>query len=235
MRLHITTLFIVLICLPLGLYAQVTAKTALVIKKTNNFDVTGSGSADAWNNTDWVTLEKRKGQATYVTQAKLLYSDTGIYALFSCDDSKITSTLQKDFANLWTEDVVEIFFWPDESVPLYFEYELSPRNHELAILVPNMDGDFLGWTPWQYEGERKTRHAVEVKKDKSGKTTEWMAEFFIPFSLLKPLRNVPPQAGTEWRMNLYRIDYDDQYTSWSWQPVAKNFHDYENFGLIRFE
>ena len=58
------------------------------------------------------------------------------------------------FADLWTEDVVEIFFWPDEEMPVYFEYELSPRNYELPILVPNKAGSFLGWRPWKYEGER---------------------------------------------------------------------------------
>ncbi len=206
----------------------------LRIKKTPNFDVSGAGSAPEWGNADWINLQKRKGKAEYTTRAKLLYSDTGIYALFSCSDEKITATLKEDFSNLWTEDVVEIFFWPDESVPLYFEYELSPLNYELAILVPNMDGKFLGWKPWQYEGARKTRHATKVVGDKN-KPTEWVAEFFIPFSLLQPLRNVPPEKGDQWRMNMYRIDYDKEYTSWSWKPIQKNFHDYEKFGTIRFD
>ena len=207
---------------------------AMIIKKTANFDVSGNGSAAEWNNTDWIPLQKRKGEADYATRAKLLYSDTGIYGLFSCNDQKITATLKEDFANLWTEDVIEIFFWTDESVPLYFEYELSPLNYELAILVPNMDGRFLGWKPWQYEGDRKTRHATSIVGGKS-RPSEWLAEFFIPFSLLQPLRNVPPKKGDQWRMNMYRIDYDKQYTSWSWKPVQKNFHDYEKFGRIVFD
>lgn len=206
----------------------------IVIKKTANFDISGSGSASEWQTTDWIPLEKRRGEADYITRAKLLYSDSGIYGLFSCTDEKITATLKEDFSNLWTEDVIEIFFWPDESVPLYFEYELSPLNYELAILVPNMDGTFLGWKPWQYEGDRKTRHATKISGDKD-KPTGWLAEFFIPFSLLQPLRNVPPEKGDQWRMNMYRIDYDKKYTSWSWKPVQKNFHDYERFGVIKFD
>lgn len=206
----------------------------ITIKKTANFDITGSGSAPEWQSTDWIPLSKRRGDAEYTTRAKLLYSDTGIYGLFSCGDEKITATLKEDFSNLWTEDVIEIFFWPDESVPIYFEYELSPLDYELAILVPNMDGKFLGWKPWQYEGDRRTRHATKVLGDKD-QPTEWIAEFFIPFSLLQPLRNVPPQKGGHWRMNMYRIDYDKKYTSWSWKPVQKNFHDYERFGVIKFD
>lgn len=221
----------------LFLTSPVLAQTseALLIRKTSSFDVSGDGSAKNWKNTEWVTLEKRKGVAPYKSRAKLLYSEEGIYALFSCSDEKISATLREDFANLWTEDVVEIFFWPDESSPIYFEYELSPLNYELPILVPNMDGKFLGWRPWQYEGTSKTRHATKVVKGKNGEITEWLAEFFIPFALLQPLRNVPPAPGDVWRMNMYRIDYDEEYTSWSWRPVKTNFHDYKRFGAIRFE
>ncbi|MEX1241973.1 MAG: carbohydrate-binding family 9-like protein [Cyclobacteriaceae bacterium] len=225
-----------LICLPLSLSAQDgKEQDALVVKRTANFDISGKGDAVEWNSADWIQLQKRKGTAIYTTRAKLLYSDTGIYGLFSCQDHKITATFKEDFADLWTEDVVEIFLWPDESMPVYFEYELSPLNYELPILVPNMDGDFLGWKPWHYEGERKTRHATHINRDANGKAAEWMAEFFIPYALLKPLKNVPPKKGSIWRVNMYRVDYDQQYSSWAWKPVQTNFHDYERFGLVRFD
>lgn len=237
MKSLIPTLSFLLLSLQACLYAQEAEKKqdVLIIKPTANFDISGDGTASQWAATDWIPLERRKGSIDYYTRAKLLYSATGIYGLFSCEDKKITATLKEDFSNLWTEDVVEIFFWPDTSVALYFEYELSPLNYELAILVPNMDGDFLGWRPWQYEGARQTRHATKVVRGQKGNATEWLAEFFIPYDLLKPLRNVPPTRGMEWRMNMYRIDHDKGSTSWSWKPVQTNFHDYERFGVIRFE
>jgi hypothetical protein len=130
---------------------------------------------------------------------------------------------------LYNEDVVEIFFWTDESKPLYFEYELSPHNFELPILVPNSNGKFLGWLPWHYEGDRKTRHATRIT-DKA-----WTAEFFIPYTLLMPLDNVPPVKGTKWRCNFYRIDYDSGSSEWSWQKTRINFHDFKKFGTILFD
>ena len=51
----------------------------------------------------------------------------------------------------------EVFLWPDERDPIYFEYEISPLGRELPILVPNLDGKFLGWRPWHYEGEPARR------------------------------------------------------------------------------
>ena len=77
-------------------------------------------------------------------------------------DKKITATFKEDFQNLWTEDVFEVFLWTDERDPVYFEYEISPLGYELPIVVPNLEGKFLGWRPWHYEGTRKIRKATSA-------------------------------------------------------------------------
>ena len=176
---------------------------------------------------------RQNAGTVYQTKLKLLYSDSGIYCLFKCDDKKITATLKGDFLDLYNEDVVEVFFWTDEKMPVYFEYELSPLNYELPILVPNNHGNFFGWRPWHYEGDRRTRHATRING--ADEITSWTAEFFIPFALLKPMQNVPPEKGTQWRANFYRIDYDSGTSEWSWQKTRTNFHDLERFGIILFE
>jgi hypothetical protein len=132
--------------------------------------------------------------------------------------------------------VIEIFFWPDETFPIYLEYELSPLNYELAILVPNLNGQASGWTPWNYRGDKKTRKATSVIRDAKENPTAWIGEFFIPYALMKPLQNVPPQKGTAWRINIYRIDYDEAESSyWSWQPVNNNFHEFQKYGTLIFD
>ncbi|MEO7988534.1 MAG: carbohydrate-binding family 9-like protein [Chryseolinea sp.] len=230
--------FVVL--LPESMFAQKLnkaegKKAMLTIKHTNDFDVSGDTSATVWNATAWITLPKRNPSAiNYHTKVKLLYSDKGIYTLFYCEDKKITATLKEDFADLFNEDVVEIFFWPDEQIPIYFEYELSPLDYELAILVPNMKGKFLGWRPWHYFGDRKTQHVARIIKEGEN-TVGWIAEFFLPYTLLTPLNNVPPKRGTTWRVNIYRIDYDNGDNEWEWQPTTTTFHDYGRFGTLVFD
>lgn len=206
------------------------------IKHTKDFDITGDGSAANWNNAGWLTLPQRNStNIAYQTQVKLLYSDSGIYCLYHCEDSKITATLKEDFLDLWNEDVVEAFFWTDEAVPMYFEYELSPLNYELPILVPNIKGNFLGWRPSHYEGSRRTKHATHINKNGDA-VSSWTAEFYIPYSLLAPMTNVPPKKGEHWRANFYRIDYDKDKVTWQWQMVQnERFHDYERFGTIVFD
>lgn len=210
------------------------------VKRTDDFEVTGDGRAAAWEKTDWVALEKLPdGHHDYDARVKMLYSQQGVYVLMTGSDRKVTATMEEDFANLWTEDVFEFFLWPDERETIYLEYEISPLNHELAILVPNLDHKQLGWRPWHYDGARKTKKAVSVSGGtaKSGeKITGWTAEVFVPYALLKPLRNVPPEPGTRWRANFYRCDYDDnQETAWSWTPVGGSFHEYEKFGTLVFD
>src|SRR3990170_3861438 len=95
MNTIIQRLCFVLLFTPAWMYAQVAGKNndVLLVKHVADFKVTGAGDASEWRTTGWVPLVKRKGASDYLTQAKLLYSDSGIYGLFSCKDKKITATL----------------------------------------------------------------------------------------------------------------------------------------------
>ena len=210
-----------------------------VVKRCSDFKVTGDGSSNEWKSTEWIDVNQQgNSMAVYPTKVKVLYSGTGIYFLFSCVDKKLTSTLTGDFLDLYNEDVVEVFLWPDESFPVYFEYEVSPMNYELPIIIPNYKGSFYGWKPWHYEGERMTQHATTAmggQKVSGGSVSGWIAEFFIPYKLLVPLNNVPPASGTKWRANMYRIDYDNEPAHFAWQRIDKSFHEYNHFGTFIFE
>ena len=222
-----------------NLQSQSQTNGTLLVKKCQDFKVTGTGNSIEWNKTDWVDLaQKEPARSTYTTRVKVLYSETGIYLLYDCVDNLITATMKEDFMDIYNEDVVEVFFWTDESFPVYFEYELSPLDYELPIMVPNYKGKFFGWLPWHYEGERRTQHATSVvggKKESRAAVEGWKAEFFIPFKLLVPLNNVPPVSGTKWRANMYRIDYDKGTAHFTWQKVVRSFHEYNNYGTFIFE
>lgn len=232
----VVTVMIILMATDVVAQAPIGKQAKLHIRHTEEFEVTGAGNDPAWNKTGWTTLSRIKGSSAYETRIKLLYSDKGLYALFHCEDRQISATLQEDFASLWREDVIEMFLWPDESLPLYLEYELSPHNFELVIMITQIDGKTSGWMPWNYRGEKKTRKGTRIIRDDQENITAWSGEFFIPYTLLRPLRNVPPLKGTEWRANFYRIDYDEAESAyWSWQPVNNNFHEFQKYGTIVFD
>ncbi len=236
------------------LHAQSSVATGnnLIVKRTNDFTITGDGSAAEWNNAGWNTITQRDketlekegwripadslGSISYETTFKILYSDKGIYCLYKCEDSALTATITEDYGALYNEDVVELFLRPDTTLPAYFEYELSPLNFELPIMILNNKGNAMGWKPWHYEGRRKTIHAIDINKPvKPGGRFTWTAEFFIPYALLAPTVSAPPMKGTMWRANFYRIDYDRSPAYSSWRLTRENYHDYERFGIIEFE
>ena len=214
-------------------------RPTLTVKSTPDFEVTGTGEHASWGRAEWTPLRRRTGGAhPYETRFKVLYSATGLYVLMDGTDRKLTATMKEDFMDLWHEDVYEVFLWTDERHPIYFEYEISPLNRELPILVPNFGGRFLGWRPWHYEKERLVRKATSVTggaKESGAAIQGWRAEFFIPYALLNPLQNVPPKAGTRWRANFYRMDHDDgKRTQWEWAAVGTTFHEFEKFGELLF-
>ena len=242
---------VIVYCTPVVLTAQTTTGN-LLVKHTNDFTITGDGSASEWNNASWNTIFQRDYETLkksgwqiekdsadrplYETSFKVLYSDKGIYCLYKCEDSTITATIKEDYGALYNEDVVELFLRPDTSLPCYFEYELSPLNCELPIMIINNKGNAMGWKPWHYDNRRKTIHAININKSKTNNGRFiWTAEFFIPYSLLAPTVSSRPVKGTLWRGNFYRIDYDVSPAFSSWQLTRQNFHDYERFGLIEFD
>lgn len=213
---------------------------SLSVKRCDDFQVNGRGDADAWNSTSWVDLNLRPdAKHDYRARFKILYSATGIYTLFDGTDQILTATMQEDFLDLWNEDVYEFFFWPDERDTIYFEYEISPLGYELPILIPNLGGRFQGWRPWHYDGDRKIQKKVSAtggSTESLAKVSSWRAEIYLPYELLKPLRNVPPKPETRWRANFYRVDYDAQkVSSWDWARTGPSFHEFKKFGTLVFE
>lgn len=212
-----------------------TASDTLLVNTSNDFELDGKGSHVSWQQTGWQEISKIDSHATpYVSRFKILYSDKGIYLLFHGTDNRVTGKYKKDFSNMFNADVFEAFFHPDPSIPLYFEYEINAHNKELPILVPHLPGGVMGWRPWHYEGNRKTRKAVHIEKE-SGQMKAWTAEVFIPFALLQPLSNNYPKAGAVWMANFCRLDYDTgKMIKWSWAPIAVSFHEYKKYRPIKF-
>lgn len=213
---------------------------AIIIRQTEDFNISGDGSAANWEKTSWITLPSldTSGEKNYETKIKLLYSATGIYCLYYCEDKKLTASMQQDFMDLWNEDVIEVFFQPDEQNPAYLEYELSPLNYELPLIVFNEKGNLNRWIPFHYEAARKPKHAVKVQggaQKKYATVKSWTAEVFIPYTLMKPVLSTIPVSGSKWKGNLYRIDYDRKESLWAWSKNSGDFHDYTTFGDFYFE
>jgi hypothetical protein len=212
----------------------------LDVYSTPDFPLNGKGDQMQWAKTRWHPLQQIDGGAPgYATQFKILYSQTGVYVLLQGEDSKITVQRTGDFEDIFNADVFEVFFHPEPATPLYFEYEINALGNELVLLVPNLNGRFMGWRPWHYEGNRKVQQRVCVEGGEAvpgGTIRSWSAEIFFPFALLAPLDNVPPTRGTCWKANFCRLDYDTgRMIKWSWSPIRISFHEFQAYKTIVFQ
>ena len=214
--------------------------TILLVPFCKDFLVSGNGEHVQWQQSPWHSLQKLdEGGKEYKSRFKIMYSLKGIYVLFYGEDLAITSPFKNDFENLFEADVFEVFFHPQPSEPLYFEYEISPLNKELVLLIVNRKGKFGGWAPWPYKKETQVEKKVVISggKMESGATIKaWTAEVFFPYTLLKPLQQVPPSKGMRWKANFCRLDYDSgKMIKWAWAPVKTSFHEFERYFTIQFE
>jgi hypothetical protein len=212
----------------------------LKVYPTGDFSLDGKGGHPNWSKATWNPLQQiDSGVAGYTTQFKVLYSPSGIYVLFHGNDRVITTGCTEDFADLFNGDVFEVFLHPEPTIPLYFEYEINALDRELVLLIPNINGNLMGWRPWHYEGSRRVRKLVHVDGGTAvaGATIQsWSAELYFPFELLRPLDNVPPARGTSWRANFCRLDYDTgRMIKWSWSPIQISFHEFRAYKTITFQ
>ena len=217
-----------------------TENQPLLVRRCDDFELTGKGDNPEWAKSDWISLQKLDPEGEdYETKFKILYSTKGIYVMFSGRDNNVSTQYDEDFGDLFKGDVFEVFFQPDPKLPLYMEYEINQLSKELVLLIPNFGKNAHGWKPWHYEKNRKVKKVVRVEGGEPAKNasiSSWRAELFFPFDLLKTLSNVPPASGTVWHANFYRLDYDSgSMVKWAWGPVEKSFHEYKNFLPVRFE
>lgn len=207
----------------------------LLVPKVTDFELDGAGNNEQWNKTFWTELiQLDSSNLSYETKFKIVYSEKGIYVLFSGVDKKITSTFTKDFEDLFRADVFEVFFHPQPTTPIYLEYEVNALNAELVLLIPHLDHKMTGWIPWKYNDKRKVVKKVQVHKE-NNEMYKWTAELYFPLNLFEPLQNIEIKKGIYWNANFYRLDYDSgKMVKWAWAPINKSFHEFEKFGVLLF-
>lgn len=213
--------------------------TPLIVRRCADFTITGKGENVEWEKTSWVMLKQiDKTGKDLETKFKILYSATGLYVLFNGQDEKITSPYNNDYDLLYNGDVFEVFFHPDPASPIYFEYEVSPLNKELVLLLSQQNKKFTRWRPFGHQ-EKKIIKNVNIRGGQmtSGSKIEgWSAEMFFPYEILGPMITAAPVSGMRWNSNFCRLDYDSgKMIKWSWSPIEKSFHEFERYLPVQFE
>ena len=167
------------------------------------------------------------------TEAKILYDDDFLYVSFRSTDKNIWATLKRRDEHLWEEEVVELFVQADPHQTSYIELEVNPLGTMLDIYLLDIR------KPLHYESwnSQRLKWGVELFGTVDGKDgdREWTCEIALPMEDVVTARNLPPQAGDRWRINLYRMEKLPIPELLAWSPTFKDdFHVPERFGEIIF-
>ena len=193
----------------------------------SDFELDGDLSKAIWQKAEAVCMDRSIRDGTALTDlsttVRCLWSPQYLYFSYECPYVRLTvfdppSPSKRD--DLWRKDVVEAFIGPDlQNIKHYAEFEVSPSNERLDILIDLPEKDFK----W----DSKFQSAVKVDE----KAKIWRAEFRIPLSALSQAK---PKAGTQWRINLFRNDRAAKaFLAWS-PTLTDTTHTPERFGILEF-
>lgn len=159
------------------------------------------------------------------TPVRLLWSNKFLYLSYECPYREISSWLplpaqKQERQGLWDYDVVEAFIGSDPNhINRYTEFEWAPSGESLDLKLDLPAKDF----EWTAAGD------AAVVIDEPAKV--WRVEARIP---LEALGETMPQAGTRWKINLYRHDRSEKgYLALS-PTLRGTFHAPDRFGWLEF-
>jgi len=171
--------------------------------------IDGVPDEQAWRDCAPITdfrLFKTLGKPTEKTTLRICYDETYLYALFECTDPDIYVLHQERDGKLWESDAVELFFWPDDSNPIYYEFEVGPANAVFdARFVNTGSGDFQRWAQWNCEIRTATRVRGTVN-DWKDRDDGYTVEIAIPLKAFAETTWDKPLPGQTWKFAAVRVD-----------------------------
>ncbi len=168
------------------------------------------------------------------TSVAAWFDEHRLSILFSAGDDHVEATMLAHDAPLYEQDVVEVFFAPEEPTR-YFELEVSPRGTVFDARIVSPDGNRATMQVdrrWDCEG---LIAAVRVVTESNGAmSVDTLLR--IPFA---SVGRATPREGERWRANFFRVDrhpsHGDEFSAW--QPTMRipaDFHVPAAFGTLRF-
>ncbi|MDY0175817.1 MAG: hypothetical protein WCS95_02155 [Lentisphaeria bacterium] len=158
------------------------------------------------------------GQAPdYPIEAKLLWDEQGIYGFFH---SPYPPLLDK---TLWFNSGYELFLMPGDEAQQNYQFAFDAQNNQYfgkqrMLPLPGPVDPNHKVPGWQ----------LKSRVDEQG----WRLEFHLPYACFE---EGPPKAGQTWRFNLVsnKLNLPKEVSASS--LTLGNHHNYEKYGLIRFE
>lgn len=174
---------------------------------------------------------------TFSTYTLTCYDENNLYIAFVCNDRDIYSSFTNRDQHLWEEEAVEVFIDVDDEPNTYVEIELSPNNVLFdSYIIDPINIDVEETSKFDLGGIKtavSVNGTINIRDDLD---KNWIAEIAVPFKDLLQDFSFEKLKKTNWKINYYRIDRDnDGPTHYAWSPTWGRFHKPSMFGTLIFK
>ena len=208
--------------------------------------IDGKGDDAAWKGAQSLGPFQRawdkdpaKRKPLTATEAKLCWDRDNLYFFARMEDGDLFAEKTEHDADLWFDDVFELFFKPSAGFSGYYEFEFNPRNAVLDIYFPQRGLDDLPRLKKDFPFHLETAVKLEGTLNKtSDKDKGWTVEGKIPWSDFIRAGG-RPRSGDVWKYAACRYDYSVDFDGpdlSSNAPLQRlSFHRYEDYLPLLFE
>lgn len=219
-----------------------TIKHAEVVPKLK-----GDWDGPAWKNAPVLTVShfsKLGSGHKPKTQAKVVYTEQGLYVHFRVEDRYVRSIATEYRGKVWEDACVEFFVQPRLGRG-YFNFEINCGG--TMLLSYHEDKQWKGkplraggGVPIELANRVIIWHSMpNIVEPEQKEPTTWQVEYFIPYTLLEAyLGSLGDVGGQVWRANFYKCAENNSHPHWgSWalMPEGSDFHSPQYFSDIKFE
>ena len=172
-----------------------------------------------------------------VTGARLLWDDEFLYVAVTLGDRDVYAVKKEHDANLWEDDVAEVFLKPSEANDVYYEFHVNAIGTTFdARFARRGAGHLDRWKPWEsgMKGAASVKGTANNWRDKD---KGWLAEMAIPLKAFKDATS-GTAVGDRWRVAICRYNYSVYLPApglaTSAPLTTADFHRHEEYDTIEF-
>ena len=242
--------------------APPTVRAYLAARRTLAITVDGRLDDPAWQRAAWTAdftdIEGSvRPRPPLRTRVKMLWDDRYWYVAAELEEPDLWATITQRDAVIFHDNDFELFIDPSGSTHHYFEIELNALATvwDLFLPKPYRDGG-QAVNGWDVKGLDVAVGLQGTLNDPEDRDRGWTVELAIPWTAFADSAGVtvPPRAGTQWRVNFSRVEWDrdvmageyrvrrDSATgklrpehNWVWSPQGLvNMHLPELWGVVQF-
>ena len=224
-------------------------------------NIDGKPDEAAWNRAPWsesfTDIEGALRPAPrFRTRVKMLWDDQYWYIAAQLEEPDLWATIRERDAVIFRDNDFELFIDPTGTAHRYFEVEMNQFGTvwDLFLPKPYSEGG-QAENGWDIAGLQIAVNLNGTINNPLDRDHGWTVELAIPWKAFADSgRNtVPPRAGTEWRMNFSRVEWDvdtmrGKYVkrngidgkplpehNWVWSPQGVvNMHVPAMWGFVQF-